>query len=164
MGANAGAQSPLVLIGEMSPILVLSDSIRPDAPRYHGAGLFIPVVTRYVPRRLLPQKPDSTIVKYMKRTDPRSFAAGYMNAPMAVGAIVLNYGVLAALFMSLLVGILVGGPSTGGRDIGHTVVIYYASYSLMRDDPSVSMSLLIAALIGYALLRHQASGRLQGLA
>lgn len=139
-----------VLRGELSPVIVIDNALAPQAPRYHGAGLYGPLISRFVPRRLDPGKAPNTTVRYMQSTDPASFAAGYSLAPSAVGAMVLNYGALGAYLLALMAGFSLGGPNIPKPSrAGYICAMYFALYSLIRNDPVNSIWDAVAILIGY---------------
>lgn len=149
-GGSSASTSQSVLQGELAPVIVIDRALAPEAPRYHGAGLYSPLLFRYVPRRLDPSKAPNTTVRYMQLTDPASFAAGYSLAPTAIGVIVLNYGVLGAYLLAFVAGCFLGGPNMPRPSrVGYVCAMYFALYSLIRNDPVNSIWDAGAILIGY---------------
>lgn len=142
-----------VLLGELTPVAAIDDALAPGAPRYGGAGLFIPLVQRFAPRRLYPDKAQNTTMRYMLWKDPESYAAGFSLAITGVGAVVFNYGAFGAYLLALAIGFVVGGgrPPTSSR-VGYSIVGFFMLYDLMRTDPVFSVSQALVALLGYRIL------------
>lgn len=153
-GQNSGSvgSSNSVLDSEISPVQVVSDSLQPGAPRFHGQSLYSALVWRYVPRQLYPNKPANTISRYMEIKDPVSFAAGYSLAPTAVGVIIYNYGVTAAYVIALVVGFGLRRTGWPTRSIGYKCLGLFCLYTLLRDDPSNSLAYAGASLVVYRLI------------
>lgn len=154
-GVASASSTQTVLNGELSPDIVINDALAPQAPRFHGAGIWVPLLERYIPRRLAPDKPANTTTRYMQISDPAAFAAGYTLAPTAVGATVLNYGPLGAFALAAVVGFATGReriPRTGSA--GYACLGYFVLYTILRNDPVNSLSFGFVALLGYWIVER----------
>lgn len=154
--AGGGAQvtsASGVLIGEVSPVLVVADAISPGAPRFGGEPLGQSLLTRYVPRAIYPDKPLNTAARWMALRDPASFAAGYSIAPTAVGALILNFGTGSAFAGAFTAGAAVKLLSRrNGKGAPLICISYFALLSLLRDDPSSSLAYVLACVVAYRAL------------
>lgn len=145
---DAGAAS--VLVGEISPVLVVSDALSPSAPRFGGEPIIGALVTRYVPRAVYPDKPLNTAGRWMSERDPAAFKAGYSIAPTAVGTLLLNFGVAASLFLALLVGAGMRILSTLRESpTAVACIMYFSIFTLLRDDVSSSAAYALVCYLGY---------------
>lgn len=154
-GPRAADSGPLSLVvGEASPVRVISDAILPGAPRYGGDPILAPMVTRFVPPTLLPEKPENTTTRYMLGRDAQAYRSGYMLAPSALGAVILNFGTVAAIGGAFVMGhLLAARRDLGELPSGLLVILFLSAYPLMRNDPANSVPSVVLALILYAILR-----------
>lgn len=150
---DGGQNHPAVSVwkGEFAPASVVDYALGPTAPRFHGAPLVLPTVSRFVPRRLLPSKPPNTTARFMQLYSPQSFAAGYSLAPTLVGALVLNFGVAPTLVAVVLLSTLISRSFDQRRtllpfELGIATVLYANVYPILRDDPANSIPDLIISL------------------
>jgi hypothetical protein len=150
---NRPGRLQTLLREELTPVHAVDYALAPGAPRFGGSGLYEPLVERFIPRRLYPDKAPNTTALYMDLTSPGALEAGYALAITGVGTILLNYGVWGAGLAALLVGFLVGsGRLPKSARIGYSVVLLFTLYDLVRTDLVFSLSQLLVTLIGYWLI------------
>lgn len=146
-------QLEVILKSELTPVYAIDFGLEPGAPRFGGSSIYEPLVERFIPRRLFPDKAPNTAALYMELTDPEALDAGYSLAITGVGTILLNYGVWGTYLAALVVGFLVGStrPARPER-VGYHIVIYFMLYDLMRTDLVFSLSQLFVGVVGYRIL------------
>lgn len=150
--ADSGPLS--LIVGEVSPVRVVSDAILPGAPRYGGAPILGPMVTRYIPRRVFPDKPENTTTLYMLARDPETYRHGYMLAPSAFGTIILNFGSEVAIGVSFAMGsVLAARNNLRTMSSGTLAILFLSVYPIMRNDLANSVPALGLALLLYAIIR-----------
>jgi hypothetical protein len=137
--------------GEMSPIVVYA-AFRADVGRIidyqYGRSILGPLVFKVVPRNWYPNKPTNSAAFYASHYQPAAFAAGFAIAPTLWGALYLNFGYFGTVMGSLVLGVVTARLDSvylQGRivELKWFLIVYYNYYTLLRDDISNVLGLLL---------------------
>lgn len=125
----------------------------------YGTTLVIPLVMQIIPRGIWPEKPDNTTAYFNKKIYPDSAGAGFMLAPTVVGILYLNFGIYGVFIGVVLLGFFSGRIDAivlykNFHRFGIFVIIFYSYFSLLRNDTSVVVFIIIITTILYHISRR----------
>jgi oligosaccharide repeat unit polymerase len=155
--------------GEMSPIVVYA-TFKADVGNVidyqYGRPILGPLVFKVVPRNWYPDKPTNSGAFYASHYQPAAFAAGFAIAPTLWGALYLNFGYVGTVLGSFLLGVLTARLDriyTEGRveELGWFLIIYYNYYSLLRDDISNVLGVLLITGTVFLIMQWLLDARAQ---
>jgi oligosaccharide repeat unit polymerase len=147
--------------GEMSPIVVYA-TFKSDVGRVidyqYGTPILGPLLFKVVPRNWYPGKPTNSAAFYASHYQPAAFAAGYALAPTLWGALYLNFGYVGTVLGSFLLGMVTArldSTYVEGRveELGWFLIVYYNYYTLLRDDISNVLGVLILTCAVFLVLQ-----------
>jgi hypothetical protein len=103
---------------------------------------------KVVPRNWYPDKPTNSAAFYASHYQPAAFAAGFAIAPALWGALYLNFGNVGTVLGSFMLGMVTARLDSiylEGRidELGWFLIVYYNYYSLLRDDISNVLGVLM---------------------
>ncbi|MHB8688600.1 MAG: O-antigen polymerase [Candidatus Dormibacteraceae bacterium] len=161
VSGRLGTRAFSLVESEMSPILVYA-TFRSDVGRVinyqYGGPILGPLAFKLVPRNWYPNKPTNSAAFYALYYEPAAFASGFAIAPTLWGALYLNFGYLGTVLGSFLLGVLTARLDRiylEGRveEIGWLLIFYYNYYSLLRDDISNVLSVLLITGVVFMVIQ-----------
>ncbi len=153
--------------GEMSPIVVYA-TFRADVGRVidyqYGKPIIAPLLFKAIPRNWYPDKPTDSAAFYALHYQPGAFAAGYALAPTLWGALYLNFGYIGTVLGSFLLGIGTARIDSiyvqrRTEELGWFLIVYYNYYTLLRDDISNVLAILMLSAVVYLILHWVMNAR-----
>lgn len=167
IGENADAYA--IIKSELSPSIALVDihgeNGLPDLiPGYH---ILVPYLMNVAPKTILVSKPLNSTALGNMFLYPEAYEKGFITPLGFFGVMYLNFGVIGAAIIGIICGLAtrkLQALQNYRYRLGIPIICAYYVYSIMRDDPSVSLFQLSISLISYKIFEvyceKQASIRL----
>jgi oligosaccharide repeat unit polymerase len=152
LGGTAGIGS--IFASEVSPWIAYQD-IQENIEYLgyqEGRTILIPMLLKFAPRGLVPDKPQNSGGYYMDLMYPDRFDAGFALAPTYLGDLFLNFGKIGVLAGTAILGLLTGVADSlvrraPERYLGYYLVCLFYYVSVLRDALANSLFNLFSSLI-----------------